>query len=309
MLGLAQIVANQAGRIVFKSTGSAYSIKLDNNWLTLGGTGVNNGDWFGDTANRDNVTIGGGKITAEMTFFKGLIAEIISYNTDLSTPDLTKVENYLSNKYGDLSQQMAVIGDSVTTGVGASDIAHSWANLVAINKGWRLHNGAHTATMLQNTVQNAVATLGAAAQYNGRDAYIERLLAYKGAKIFILYGLNDLRLNDVAITVALYENDLTEIVDGLIAGGVNAQDIIIGSPSYMNPATYGDGAPWNAGSTVKHVAYAASALAVATAKGTKYKDIYQYMIDNGGNTLLDPDGMHPNDAGHAAIATAFLSVI
>ena len=47
----------------------------------------------------------------------------------------------------------------------------------------------------------------------------------------------------------------------------------------------------------------------ATAKGTKYIDVYQWMLDNGGDDLVSVDGVHPNDAGHAQIAAAFLSVL
>jgi lysophospholipase L1-like esterase len=56
-------------------------------------------------------------------------------------------------------------------------------------------------------------------------------------------------------------------------------------------------------------AYRNAVSAVATATGTKYADVYQYMVDNGGDTLIGADGVHPNDAGHAAIAAAFLSVL
>ena len=133
---------------------------------------------------------------------------------------------------------------------------------------------------------------------------------YLPAYVLILYGLNDLRLNDVAITSANFENDLGEVVDGLVAAGVAADNIVIGSPPYMTPANYADGAPlWNAGTTIKHVAYVASCAAVAAAKSTRYIDVYQYMLDNGDDALIGGDGIHPNDAGHAAIAAAFLSVL
>lgn len=56
-------------------------------------------------------------------------------------------------------------------------------------------------------------------------------------------------------------------------------------------------------------AYIAACSAVATSKGTKYVDVYAWMVANGGDALIGPDDLHPNDAGHAQIAAAFLSVL
>lgn len=208
-----------------------------------------------------------------------------------------------------LGKMLVAFGDSITAGTGASDAAHRWANLLATAKGWRLTNSGVVSTILQNTTQNTVATIGAAADNNGRDTVAARVTAYSPIYVAILYGLNDLRLNDAAITADNFETDLGEVVDAIVTAGTPAANIIIGSPPYMDPAHYSDGTPYNAGTTLKHQAYVAKCAAVATAKGTKYIDVYQWMIDNGGLTLLSGDSIHPNDAGHDAIADAFLSVL
>ena len=127
--------------------------------------------------------------------------------------------------------------------------------------------------------------------------------------MLVLYGLNDLRLDDAVFTAANYQNDLGEVVDGLIAAGVDPQRIVIGSPPYIPEASYALYSPYNGGSLVKHAQYVAACATVATAKGTKYIDVYQWMADNGGDALISGDGIHPNDAGHAQIAAAFLSVL
>ena len=205
---------------------------------------------------------------------------------------------------------MVAFGDSVTAGSGASDADHRWPNIVAYTRAWDLVNSGDGSTVTQNTVQNTVATIGAAADDNGRDTYAARVTAYSPDKVLILYGLNDLRLNDVAFTTALYQNDLGEIVDGLTGAGIAADDIVIGSPSYIPAASYAlFGPDWNGGSAADHAAHVAAAAAVATAKGTRYIDVYQWMADNGGDALISGDNIHPNDAGHAQIAAAFLSVI
>jgi len=203
---------------------------------------------------------------------------------------------------------MVVFGDS-TTSTGASTAANRWPNVIATNKGWDFYNAGVGGTVLQNTVQTSVAVIGGAVTNNGRDTYTTRVTAYNPDYVLILYGLNDLRLNDVAFTVANYQNDLEEIVDGLTAAGIPANHIVIGSPSYMDPAEYGSYSPWDGGSTLDHVAHVAAAAAVAAAKGTLYVDVYQAMLDGGAGALLAVDGIHPNDAGHALIAATFAAAI
>lgn len=207
-----------------------------------------------------------------------------------------------------LTQDFAVFfGDSITAGTGASDAAHRWANLVAANQNYFFTNQGIVSTTLQNTVQNSVATIGGAVDNNGRDTYATRVNAYNPDKVFILYGLNDLRLNDVAFTVELFQNDLGEVVDGIVANGTAAGDIVLGSPPFVS--TYASASPMDGGSAPKHAQYVAAVAAVAAAKGTRYIDVFQWMSDNGGAALISGDGVHPNDDGHQEIANAFLSVL
>ncbi len=199
-------------------------------------------------------------------------------------------------------------GDSITSGTGATIVPYRWANLLAAASEWTMTNSGIAATVLQNTAQTTIAPPGALAN-NGRDTYTTRVAAYGPDVVIILYGLNDLRLNDAAFSDALYANDLGETVDGLIAAGVRADRIVLGSPPYIPAASYALDPPWDGGTALKHAAYVAATAAVATTKGTKYVNIYQYMLENGGDALIGGDGIHPNDAGHAAIATALLTVI
>jgi len=205
-----------------------------------------------------------------------------------------------------LTKNAVAFGDSITAGTGASDADHRWINVLATAKNWQFQNSGDGGTVLQNTVQNTVATIGDAADDNGRDTYAARITAYSPDWVLILYGLNDLRLDDAAFTVDLFETDLGEVVDGIVAAGTPADHIVIGSPPYMND--YSAGAPWDGGSEADHQAHVAKCAAVATAKGTRYIDVYQWMVDNGDDALV-ADGIHPNDDGHAAIAAAFLSVL
>jgi len=161
----------------------------------------------------------------------------------------------------------AFYGDSITLGTGASDLAHRYSSLVIASRpGWVEVNRGLSGQHLQNTVQNTVATIGAAANNNARDNYAAQLLAYSPDRVFIMFGVNDLRLNDVAYSAANYETDLGEIVDAILAAGVSASNIIICSPTYLPAETYTANAPtYNGGSSVIHAQYVASCAAVALA--------------------------------------------
>lgn len=199
---------------------------------------------------------------------------------------------------------LVTFGDSITNGYGATT---DYGTLIAAARGWsyRFVRAGTNGTTLQNTDQNTVATIGGATTNNGRDTYATRINTYRPEKVIILYGLNDIRLNDAAFTAANYQNDLGEIVDGLIANDTPASGIVIGSPPYMKVSAYGSSAPYDGATAQKFTDYRAAASAVATAKGTRYVDIYQIMADNGGDALMQADGIHANDTGQQVIANAF----
>lgn len=63
--------------------------------------GANNGDWWGDTADRDNVVLGARKNSSESLFFTGDIAEIIAVNGQaISASDRTSLSAYTTDRYG-----------------------------------------------------------------------------------------------------------------------------------------------------------------------------------------------------------------
>lgn len=317
--------AYTVGRLVYSFIrgGVAYTANLDGlttlDWMCLGAT------W---TSGRARCYYQGSLVAAESTaadVFAGALASTGAvFGTGVSTGgnnwsgwlqhaalwnvELTPAEmkmladvRFVPNLVG--------YGDSITAGTGASDAAHRWLNIVSATKGWPCFtNNGVSGTTLQNTTQNTVALIGGATSGNGRDNWSARLASPRPWKICCLYGLNDLRLNDPAFSENEYANDLGEVVDLAVAAGCPADGIVIGSPPYMN--NYAAGGPtFNGGSALKHAAYVAQAAAVAAAKGCRYVDVYAWMVANGGDALIGADGIHPNDAGHAAIAAAFLSVL
>lgn len=200
-------------------------------------------------------------------------------------------------------------GDSIVAGIGASDLFHDWSTLLGVSTNMTVYRQGITSTTLQNTVQNSVATIGGAVTNNGRDTYTTRVTPYRPNYVFILYGLNDLRLNDAAFTSALFQNDLGETVQGLIDSGIQADRIVIGSPPYILASSYSLYAPFDGATAQKFTDYIVACQEIANAKGTRFINVYQYMADHGGDSLIGADGIHPNDAGHQVIADAFLSVL
>lgn len=233
------------------------------------------------------------------------IAEILIYD-DITEASRLLVQAALSKKWsvpvvGGID--VVAFGDSIARGSMATTPTNRWLNIVATTRGWKHYESGYGGATLQNTVQNTAYVIGGAVLGNGRDRYSTGVLAYSPTYVLIMYGTNDILSSDVAITTTLFESDYGELIDGLVAGGISAQNIVIASPSWMNMPVYG-------GTVAKQVAYTAKCAAVAAAKGTKYIDVYQYMIDHYNPlTLVDIDNVHPNNAGHAAIAAAFLTVI
>jgi lysophospholipase L1-like esterase len=204
--------------------------------------------------------------------------------------------------------RIVYFGDSITDGTGASDDAHRWRSIVSAAMGYISSiNSGVASTTLQNTAQNSVDTIGDAVDDNGYDTCYERVFVYQPGKVAILYGLNDLRLNDEAFSVTAFQNQLLEIVNALAESGLRPANVYIGSPPYIPEDSYADYEPWDGGSREKHDQYRDACANVAASSGAHFVDVYQYMTDNGDDDLIDEDGIHPNDDGHAAIAAAFLA--
>jgi len=101
--GNAAVTPTGATKILrFSSTGTAYGIEVNGVTHTLSVTsGSNNGDWFGDTANRDNFMIGAIKTSnPEGSYYAGKLAEILVFEAPLSSDNATALRNHLAAKWG-----------------------------------------------------------------------------------------------------------------------------------------------------------------------------------------------------------------
>jgi lysophospholipase L1-like esterase len=184
-------------------------------------------------------------------------------------------------------------GDSITEGAGASHPALRWSTLLSKEKGLCEDNQGIGATVLQNSYPRLA--------NNGRDRYINDVVRHHPEEVYILYGLNDLRYSGKSFSVEEYKSDLREVVQGLLMAGISPANITIGSPPYIKPSAYQIYPEFNSGTTNKHRIYRDAAKSVAKEFRVRWADVYQDMISTGGDALISPDKVHPNDRGHQVI--------
>ena len=95
------------------SSGTAYSIYLDGKAQNLTvSAGTNNGDWFADTSNRDNIMIGARKISTGIdNIFTGYLDEVKIYNYARSAAQIK----------AEYAKGASSLGSSITNGKSLSD--------------------------------------------------------------------------------------------------------------------------------------------------------------------------------------------
>lgn len=239
------------------------------------------------------------------TFFDGAFGRILVAMRCLSDNERNYVGKIEQVRYntpawtsGTRQISIATFGDSITQGTGASVAANRWANLVATSRNALLSNQGISGTVTQNT---NLTTTGLPQTNNGRDRYISALLGANSVdEVYLLYGVNDSYLkavNQPSLNVTEFSNDYQEIISGLLAAGIPATKITIGTPPYYTIVS-------NQASQEEH---ATAVRALAVANGIKFADVRQAMIDSGWGSLNSGDNLHPNDAGHAVIANSMLS--
>jgi lysophospholipase L1-like esterase len=173
-------------------------------------------------------------------------------------------------------QRVAFLGDSYAFGHGASQPSKRWANLVSASKGWREANLSQEATNYSTAGEP------------GFTSYTARLSAVvaTGAQIVVVSGGR----GDVGVGSARFRSDVRGTFAGIRAGLPEARLIVV-SPTWGN-----DPAP------ARLVALISIVKDEAARAGATYLDIGEPLY--GHLAMMDVDGWHPNDAGHAAIAAA-----
>ena len=164
------------------------------------------------------------------------------------------------------------LGDSYTEGAGSSkDRTHRWSTTASRSLGW----------------SQTIIAIGGTGYVSG-DNYvnqIERVVA-TGSDVVVISGGR----NDVDEPIETVKANVLQVIQGITSGLPDAQVIVI-SPWWDD-----DEAPTSLGDVAAAVADTAASV------GVEFIDSGQPLA--GHPELMSGDGIHPNDAGYAAIAAA-----
>lgn len=166
------------------------------------------------------------------------------------------------------------LGDSYAEGVGASSIGKRWTTLGSAAMGWSEINASASGMGYTTTYQ------GLPTNYSTR---VDVVAAAKPDIVVVSGGRNDYQSADItAAAVSLFEK--------VRAAAPDARLVVI-SPIW-------DSTPVPGG----FVSVTDEVRRAADTAGAEYIDVGQPL--GGHPDMIEPDGLHPNDLGHRAIASA-----
>ena len=208
-------------------------------------------------------------------------------------------------RWGGKVGSLATFGDSITEGLTIPEMPARWANRLASGLGARLYNRGISGTVMQSSP----AAGGAPRDNNGHGRYQRDLLEReRGDVVAILYGTNDARYVGAPQTFGAegFARDYRAVLAGLIAAGYAPEAIAIGSPTHLPDAGFAVGTEGFAGQDRSvYQSFVPLVQSLAREFGCFYAPVNERMAAEGGDTLILPDNVHPNAAGHAKIAEIF----
>ncbi len=159
-------------------------------------------------------------------------------------------------------------------------------------------------------MQASPAASGAPRENNGRGRYERDLLgAERGDVVAILYGTNDARYTAAPATFGAdgFVRDYREVLGGLLRAGYPADAIVIGSVSHLPDAGFAVGAEdgFAGQNRAEYQRYTGLVQSLAREFGCFYAPVNERLAAEGGDALILPDHVHPNEAGHARISEIF----
>jgi len=265
-----------------RSDGSTIVMESNNAAITLSASsGANNGDWLGDTANRDDLAIGARIPSSGATsFWNGGVAEIVLTSSALTTTERQAVRDYFGRKYGTL-RTVAALGDSwVANGIGdalQNDFnSHPWAPYSVINHGV----GSETITQI-------------GARW---DSNIEAIGGYD--RLVLEGGVNDIKNS---VTAATVYTEYSRIASEALAAGLRV--VLCTVPAF------GTNVEWSAAEEIELLAVNVLIRALA-ASDPRYRlvDLYELTREPGTNRLNDntvlAGGLHVGGNSNLVMAAA-----
>lgn len=181
------------------------------------------------------------------------------------------------------------LGDSYTAGTGASARSRAWPQRVGSELEWDVNVLARGGTGFTREVDGEDATAACGKEYCESFLEAARLAASLDPDIVVLSGGRNDALQD--------EDDQTRSIEEVlttIEGEFPEAEVVITNPL------------WDDGQPPASLEVMSDVLQVQAERiGARFVSLDQPLV--GEEDLVDDDGVHPNDAGHRAIADAFVT--
>jgi lysophospholipase L1-like esterase len=190
---------------------------------------------------------------------------------------INNMQTSLSRSYDPSLTTYNYLGDSITWGQ-ASSFSNSWAQIIAISKSAYSYNLGYPGYDSTNIINLSLPLLP---NKTSKDKYV-----------FLAIGINDIS----SMSSTQYNTNMHTIVNTLITKGYDNTNIII-------PTIY-----WNQSATVP--TYNTIISDIWTEYNLSIKpDVYTAMLNGGTSSLLHPDGVHLNTAGHLLAGNTILAAM
>lgn len=178
----------------------------------------------------------------------------------------------------DYSGAVMFQGDSISTDYNIPANT-GWTTLLANNKSWYKVSAAMSGRTLNNSQNNSL--------YRLKDLDIPRYSTE------YLYSIIALGINDSIITTSVpvqsFIDQYNLTIDDYVSKGWDLSKLTLLTPYYKkNPDS-------------RLLSFVQAVKDIGAARGIRVIDIYTYMLNNGGDTLIQADGIHPTEAGHTVI--------
>ena len=203
-------------------------------------------------------------------------------------------------------QTALFFGDSITAGYGLNSTTQRWSFLVSSNLTYTEDNQGIPSSPLQNSGASGSSNSGII--NNGFDTYQSRVINQFPDKVFIAYGTNDMFDTLSGVSLDVFKAQYQTVLNDIFKANIRARDIVLVCPPYVSPALIYGNPAYNCNLN-KHLSHIQAVKDLAHSNKVLYADSYTPMLNGGGDSLLQSDGVHPNANGHAIIANAVLNAI
>ena len=207
---------------------------------------------------------------------------------------------------GDSKPIVWFYGDSMTLGIGASIPENRWTSVLCTQKSWtEINEGTSYETLMQ----------GQASENTGHTSFFSKYQTKiltrptDGKYIFIAYGGNDCAFNFADYTTDLFSTQLQTIITFANSKGWTNNSIVVLCGYFETKdtwsLTYGGVTLDSAATMTRYFSFIAAAQTVASNNaGVHFINPFNVYDASG-----QADGLHANDAGHAALAKYVASLI